>query len=267
MYNVDRILAETEAPFMDYTPMKRSELDALQSTYEGAISKVFIPQIHGDDDNLWVEVHIQTQRRLRAQYYTIRAAINEFEGYVDFINEKRNSPWISNEAFHRIQDNMVKAKTHLKIGDICELHSTLPLILKFVIVTGFTRNRTCLFNQQDTHQFINVCHIDPREDVLTKFTRDTGAPFDLRHPRGTVSQQDLIKIGSKGTIGYLTASRQYYKLHAESLIRSVTDFKSAFQSSIKQIFTAIGHRIRGRLTRRNESKIFSDGYVLPNVIM
>eukprot|EP01083_Nonionella_stella_P095564 268300_1 len=29
----------------------------------------------------------------------------------------------------------------------------------------------------------------------------------------------------------------------------------------------IGHRIRGRLTKRNESKIFSDGYVLPNIMM
>eukprot|EP01083_Nonionella_stella_P095562 268297_1 len=270
MYNVDRILAATQAPFMDYEPMKSAELDALNATYEGAISKVFIPQITNDDGKLWVEVHIQTKHRLRVKYYTVRAAINEFSGYLDFVNRHRYSAWLSNEAFRRIEQSiMIKARTHLKIGDICELHSDLPLILKFVVVTGFkfVVGRTCVFNEEDTHPFINVAHIDPRDDELTHFDRTTGAEFNLSNPRGTVSTHDLIKIAAKGELGYLRASRQYWKLRAESLIVSVTNFRTAFQSSMKQIFTAIGHRIRGRLTKRNESKIFSDGYVLPNIMM
>eukprot|EP01084_Bolivina_argentea_P190873 327892_1 len=87
----------------------------------------------------------------------------------------------------------------------------------------------------------------------------------------TIQESWLIRISSQQIvngmdIGYILASNHYLRLAHESLVADVKNVTNVCHLTAKQTAQAISQKIRGRCIKKNESKIFTDTYVVAGAI-
>eukprot|EP01084_Bolivina_argentea_P190872 327888_1 len=276
-YNLDEQEMKTSIPFMPYDEYTAAQIKKLPVGYE-PVSRVYMPQLM--DNGCWVECHITGQKR--PKLITCRAAIHLYPGnkqmklksYLTFLNENRNHHMISNILWKTIQNQLYEKLTpKFEKHDYCVLiGNDLELELQFVKITSLAKRKTILFNDKDEYKLYNIQHFDPRCETLTFFNRETGAEFGLKRSSGAVQESMLIKISSEQIIdngmdvGYIIASNHYLRLRNESLISNIKSVTNVCHLTAKQTVQAISQKIRGRCIKKNESKIFTDTYVVAGAI-
>eukprot|EP01084_Bolivina_argentea_P046183 85029_1 len=273
-YNLDLMEMKTSIPFQPYDPLTPAQIKKLPANEE-PIDRIYVPQMI--DNMVWVQVDVTG--KMRPKFITPRAAVHLYPGnalrksFIAFVNDYINHESITNQIWRQLEKELyIKVKPQFSKGDYCILiRNDLPLGIQLVRIKSIARNRTVLFNQVDSYKLYNIGHIDPRQEQVTYFTKESGAEFGLTTPSGAVEESALIRISSEILIGdkdygYIEAQNYYLRLKNESLLSMIQTATNLCHTTVRQFIQSISQRIRARCIRINEGKIWTDSYVLPGSI-